>query len=939
MRGTGLALGAEPAQDEPTALFAERLRSVSTPACMQKDHEKPHDISGRALPRGTVTFLFTDIEGSTRLLARLRDGYADVLDDHQRAVRAAIEEHGGQEVHTEGDAFFVAFARATDAVAAAVAAQRALAAHPWPEGVDLRVRMGLHTGEAEIRADDYVGMDVHRAARICSAAHGGQVLVSSATRELVAGELDAGVDLADLGEHRLKDLERAERLYQVVAADLAADFPPVRSEAPAVGASRLPPPPNRTIGRDDDVRAIASRIRDGDVRLLTLTGPGGVGKTRLAVEAARSMAPDFADGARFVSLAPLKRREDVPQAIVTALEIVVLSGESSEQAVTRFLGAKHLLLVVDNLEHVLDAAPFIGGLVGTCPTLTAVVTSREPLAVQAEVRYPVGALAAADAAALFDERARAHDPAFDADEATARDVAEICRRVDGLPLAIELAAARCALLSPAEIAQRLDAALGVGPRDAPARQRTLRATIDWSHDLLDDDEKACFARFGVFAGGATVEAAEAVTGADLDTLDRLVAKSLLVRRARADEPTRLLMLETVRAYAAERFAARPDAEIVRERHAEHFLAVAERHGADRALWGRDGRAHAAALDAESDNLSAALAWAVDRRHPELALRLVAALGPYWRSRNRFADAVEWVDRVLALPGADAHPVLSAQAMCSKAPSLWHLGRTAEEIVVVEETVTAARRTGDPLVLSQALAMNSGRALAMGQLDLAGAHADEALEYATQAGDEWAVAMAWFARATAATTIADLRERTDRAVGLLSATGNVHRLTDLLGSAAYSALCMGSDQDAKLFVEHAFAASRRFGRYYGWMMLEGNRGLVALFTGDTPAARDAFREELRLSRELVVQPFAQEGLMGLAAVATIDADDDRAARLLGASESLRSDPVDAVQERLATQFFGPARERLGADAWDAAEREGRALSFAEAAAYGLEESRA
>jgi predicted ATPase/class 3 adenylate cyclase len=906
---------------------------------MQNDHEKPHDISGRPLPRGTVTFLFTDIEGSTRLLSQLHDGYADVLDDHHRAVRAAVAEHGGQEVHTEGDAFFVAFARATDAIAAAVAAQRALAAHRWPEGVDLRVRMGLHTGEAAVRADDYVGMDVHRAARICSAAHGGQVLVSSATHELVVAELAAGVALDDLGEHRLKDLDRPVRLYQIVADELAAGFPPPRSEAPANGASVLTPAPNRTIGRDDDVRAIVARIRGGGVRLLTLTGPGGVGKTRLAVEAARAMEPDYADGARFVSLAPLNRHEDVAQAIVTALGIVALSGESSEQAVTRFLGAKHLLLVVDNLEHVLGAASFIGGLVGACPTLTAVATSREPLAVQAEVRYPVGTLAADAAVALFDERAHAHDPGFHADEGTAQDVAEICRRVDGLPLAIELAAARCALLSPAEIAERLDAALGAGPRDAPARQRTLRATIDWSHDLLDDDERACFARFGVFAGGATVEAAEAVTGADLDTLDGLVAKSLLVRRPGPDGPTRLLMLETVRAYAAERFAARPDAEIVRERHCDHFLAVAERHGADRALWGRDGRAHAATLDAESDNLGGALAWAVDRRHSELALRLVAALGPYWRSRTRFADAVEWVDRVLALPGADAHPVLSAQAMCSKAPSLWHLGRTAEEIVVVEKTVAAARRTGDPLVLSQALAMSSGRALAMGQLDLAGAHADEALEYATQAGDEWAVAMAWFARATAATTIADLRERTDRAVGLLSAAGNVHRLTDLLGSAAYSALCMGSDADAKLLVERAFAASRRFGRYYGWMMLEGNRGLVALFTGDTPAARDAFREELRLSRELVVQPFAHEGLMGLAAVATIDADDDRAARLLGASESLRSDPVDTVQERLATQFVAPARERHGAEAWDAAEREGRALTFADAVAYGLEEPRA
>jgi hypothetical protein len=378
---------------------------------------------------------------------------------------------------------------------------------------------------------------------------------------------------------------------------------------------------------------------------------------------------------------------------------------------------------------------------------------------------------------------------------------------------------------------------------------------------------------------------------------------------------------------------------VRERHCEHFLAVAERHGAERALWGPDGRAHAATLDAESDNLVAALAWAVDRRDPERALRLVAALGPYWRSRNRFAEAVEWVDRVVALPGADAHPVLGARAMCSKAPSLWHLGRTAEEIVVVEETVAAARRAGDPLVLSQALALSSGRALAMGRLGLAGAHADEALEYATEAGDEWAVAMAWFGRAMAATTIADLRERTDRAVSLLSATGNVHRLTDLLGSAAYSALCMGSDQDAKLFVERAFAASRRFGRYYGWMMLEGNRGLVALFTGDTPAARDAFREEVRLSRELVVQPFAEEGLMGLAAVATTEGDDARAARLLGASESLRNDPVDEAQARLVARFFDPARERLGADAWDAAERDGRALSFADAVAYALAEPRA
>jgi predicted ATPase/class 3 adenylate cyclase len=547
------------------------------------------------LPRGTVTFLFSDIEGSTRLLARLRDRYADVLRDHHRALRAAFAEHRGHEVHTEGDAFFVAFARATDAIAAAVSAQRALAARRWPESVDLRVRMGVHTGEAEVSSDDYVGLDVHRAARICSAAHGGQVLVSSATRELVAGELASDVGLRDLGEHRLKDLERAERLFQIVAGGLPADFPAPRSEAPADGAARgLPPAPNRTVGREADVQAIARRIRADGVRLLTLTGPGGVGKTRLAVEAARELQAEFADGARFVSLAALERHEDVAGAIVAALEIVVLGGETPASAVRRYLAAKHLLLVMDNLEHLLAAAPFIGDVLAACPQLAVVATSREPLALQAEARYPVETLAAPAAIALFGERARAHDPGFRPDDGNAAHVAEICRRVDGLPLAIELAAARCALLSPAEIARRLDAALAApGPRDAPERQRTLRATIDWSHELLDERERACFARFAVFSGGATVAAAEAVTGADLDALDRLVAKSLLVRGRTAEGSTRLLMLETVRAYAGERFAALPDAEDVRERHHAHYLHLAEHHGSERALRSADGQAHGA----------------------------------------------------------------------------------------------------------------------------------------------------------------------------------------------------------------------------------------------------------------------------------------------------------------------------------------------------------
>jgi predicted ATPase/class 3 adenylate cyclase len=545
-----------------------------------------------ALPRGTVTFLFTDIEGSTRLLTRLRGRYAELLAGHQRVLRAAFEEHGGREVHTEGDAFFVAFGRATDAVAAAVAGQRALASERWPEGVDVRVRMGVHTGEATVSQDDYVGLDVHRAARICSAGHGGQVLISSSTRELVADELPQDVALRDLGEHRLKDLDRSEHLFQVVAGDLPADFPQLGSMSPGRGgANGLPPSPNPTIGRDGDVRAIADRLRVGGARLLTLTGPGGVGKTRLGLEAARVVQADFADGARFVSLAALTRPEDVPAEIVRTLAIVVLSGESAEQAAERFLAAKHLLLLVDNFEQVIAAAPVIATLLDVCPALTVIATSREPLSLQAEQRYPVsplalptraapedaGALAGVDAVVLFCARVRAHDPDFDLDDANATPVAEICRRVDGLPLAIELAAARCGLLSPGEIAERLrDAlgALGSGARDAPARQQTLRATIDWSHQLLSDAERKCFARFAVFAGGATVQAVETITQASLDTLDGLVAKSLLVRGQRTHTPTRLAMLDTIRAYATERFASGADVDIVRDDHYRYYLALA-----------------------------------------------------------------------------------------------------------------------------------------------------------------------------------------------------------------------------------------------------------------------------------------------------------------------------------------------------------------------------
>ena len=733
----------------------------------------------------------------------------------------------------------------------------------------------------------------------------------------------------------------------------------LRPPMPSAFSDRvLPIPPNRTIGREHDVAAVAERLRAGSVRLLTLTGPGGVGKTRLALEAARAVQADFADGAHFVSLAAEHRPEDVPAAIVEKLEIVVLSGESADQAAERFLAAKHLLLITDNLEHLLEAAPYVARLLEACPALTVLATSRAPLTLQAEARYPVPplalpeletpedlqALAGTDAVALFFERARAHDPDFDLGDGNAAAVAEICRRVDGLPLAIELAAARCALLSPTEIAERLDTALGAlgaGARDAPARQQTLRATIDWSHELLSDAEKQCFARFAVFAGGATVEAAETITGAGLDVLDCLVAKSLLVRRQHALAPTRLGMLETIRAYAIDRFAATTEHDAIEERHCLYYLALAQRHGADRALMSAGGKEHLARLDAESDNLRAALRWAADRPDTERAIAMVAALGRYWLMRDRYSEAIDWTDQALAMPGTDAQPALRVRALCIKASCLQWVGRGTEQSAVMAEADAIARTLSDPVILSDARQTRAHCASFAGSSDVGERFADEALDLATGAEDDWAIAIAAFAKATQAPTIAELRERVARAAALLDEVGNVYRLADLLaGVAAYGALCMGSDQDAMEFVGRAIPLVRELDNPFIWMILQGNLGLAALLTGDTDAARDAFRQELAVCRELVARPIAWEGLRGLAAVAVVCGDSERAATLVGAAASHRYGEVPSlVDARLDAEFFEPERKRRGAPEWDAAVRDGGTLSFMDAIAYALRERRA
>ena len=528
-----------------------------------------------AQPTGTVTLLFSDVEGSTRLLDRLgTERYAKVLELHRRLLRKAFARHGGYEFGTEGDAFFVAFASASDAVAAAEEGQQALAVTEWPEDVALRVRMGLHTGNPQTSGSNYVGMDLHRLARITASGHGGQVVVSAATRTLVDAEL------TQLGEHRLKDFDAPVPLFQLGSEC----FPPLKT----ISNTNLPRPASSFVGREHELARVLAKVEDG-ARIVTLTGPGGSGKTRLALEAGVELVSSYKAGVFWVGLAALREPSLVTETIATML--------GAPDGPAEHIGDREMLLLLDNLEQVIQAAPDLSALVAACPNLTLLVTSRELLRVQGEVEYPVPPLASSEAVALFGQRSGLE---------SSEEIAELCARLDNLPLAVELAAARARVLSPAQILERLSQRLDLfrGGRDAEARQQTLRATIAWSYDLLAPDEQRGFRSLSVFAAGCTLAATEEVAGADIDTLQSLVEKSLL-----RFSNERYWMLETIREYAADRLQTEPEASETSERHTRFYTELSksahtELRGPSQAEW-------LERLDPELENLRTAIRWAQD----------------------------------------------------------------------------------------------------------------------------------------------------------------------------------------------------------------------------------------------------------------------------------------------------------------------------------------
>lgn len=823
-------------------------------------------VATRHLPSGTVTFLFTDIAGSTKLLNALgAEAYADALATHRRLLRDAFMRNGGVEVDTQGDAFFVAFPTAPGAMAAAMEATKALSGGP------IKVRIGLHTGTPHLTDEGYVGADVHRAARIAAAGHGGQILLSAATAQLVGDG-----ELRDLGLHRLKDLTAAERIYQ---GD-PDEHPPLKT----LHQTNLPVPATPFLGREGELAEIAALLARDDVRLVTLTGPGGTGKTRLALQAAAQAADGFADGVWWVPLAALRDAALVPE---TAAAVLGASGDLAEH-----IGERRLLLLLDNFEHLTSGAADLARLLIQCPNLTLLVTSRERLHLAGEHEYAVDPLTPVEAVELFLARAEAVRRDFVADG----DVAAICERLDHLPLAIELAAARVKILGPAALLERLEQRLPLlagGARDAPERQRTLRATIEWSHELLTPDEQSLFARLAVFRGGWTLEAAEAIADADLDTLQSLVDKSLV----RVRDTGRLWMLETIREFAVERLAASGEVGDLRRRHAAFFLAIGRSlspYVAVTAEW-------LDALTVEHDNIRGALDHLPAQGDTQLALELAESVWRFWAVRGHHAEA--W-QRLRGLLAADPRPT-PARAHALNAITAFSLdggaGPMAEE----------GRRYGE-----------------------------EALELHRLNGDAWGVARATFMLGYIAIETRDFARALplfEETLRLMTDLGHEHYIGLATFNLSWAAQEMGqADRARELAMENLERARRTANPGLERAALDAVSSIVH-DDGRLDEALELKRLSLRLSRDIGDVTHTLDSLSRIASTQAALGRASLAAELLSASLALHEEAglsVPMYQQGRRDEIMDRLRAQLTQAELDDAMARGRMLGLSAAIALAL-----
>ena len=869
-----------------------------------------------ALPTGTVTFFFSDIEGSTRLIQQLGERYPDVLLAHHSVLREALAANGGHELRTEGDSFFIVFSSALQACAGAAAVQTALHAHQWPEGGAVRVRIGVHTGEATLVGNEYLGLEVHRAARVASAGHGGQVLVSETTRGLVDHALPAGLALKDLGEHRLKDLARPERLYQLLIPGLRADFPALKTlEATP---NNLPMQLTSFIGRDDQVREARQLLARS--RLLTLTGPGGTGKTRLSLEIGANVLDQFPDGVYFVPLSAISDPELVPSAIAQALAISTTGRHRPIDALLDHLREKQTLLILDNFEQVLDAAPVARQLLEGSVGLRVLVSSRTVLRVSGEQEFPVPPLALPDlkalpglaalsqfeAVRLFIERAVAVKPDFEATNENAPAIAGICERVDGLPLAIELAAARVKLFSPPALLSRLEKslnALGSGTRDAPARQHTLRGAILWSYDMLDDAGRRLLARCSVFARGGSLDQLEPVCGPPEDiggdvveALDQLADQSLLRRLPDFDEP-RFLMLQTIRDFAKERLEESGDAHRIRDRHVEAFLALAQK--GEPHLFGPARREWLDRLEIDHDNFRAALDWCLESGNARQAMRLAGAFWRFWQMRGHIHEGRARMANILGLPKSQDF---------------------------LQDRVLALEAAG-------------GLAYWQADMDIAQGFYDECLALTRQVGDKRAIANAiynaGFPMTVSRKTIPRAKLLYQEALTLFRELGDDGRIARTLWGIGNANFFDKDYAAAKPALEEAQALSRRLDDRFNLAWSTHTLGLVAFNTNDIATAKKSFLEALQLFLEAQDVSGITLQLDNLSSIARKEGDPLRATRLAAAAVAQQTATGTGLGGLLSYQEGRTGREGLSeadaATAW----AEGQSLSLDEAVAYAMD----
>ena len=909
---------------------------------------------------GTVSLVFTDIDGSTRLLEQLGDEYVTLLEDHHRIVGAAMEAHGGERVDAAGDGLFFSVPTASGALAACIQAQRAVADHQWPGGADVTVRMGLHTGEPVNAETGYVGIDVHRAARICAAGHGGQILVSASARSLIGPKLPDGVSLRDMGEHRLKDLVTPERLYQAVVPGLPGDFPPVRSLETL--PNNLPRQLSTFVGRVQEIADVERRL-DG-TSILTLTGPGGVGKTRLALEVGAHMVDSYPDGVWLIELGALNDGSLIGDTIASALRLKQ-SAAGTIQALIEALAGRRMLLILDNCEHLLDPlVDIVDTLLHHTPDLQVLATSREALGMAGESLMPVPsmtlpaptelgdahaleALTECDAVRLFLERGRAVQPTLTLTNENAEAVAQICRRLDGIPLAVELAAARVRSLPPQQIAARLDdrfRLLTGGSRTALPRHRTLRAAFDWSFDLLSEAEQVLLRRLSVFGGSFSLEATEAVcrggaVSSDemLDLLSRLVDKSLLAPEEGSTE-ARYRLLETIHDYAQEKLSESEEASDIYARHRDWFVALVDQArsgffaGPEQATWLQR-------LSDDHDNLRASLQWThEDPDGADAELTLASGLWRFWEIRGHLAEGSAWLERALARTGGEVS-ARRANALTGAGVLAALRGDQAAALAAHEASLLLLREVGNPLAIAAACSNVASAAIEQGNFERARELYGESIELARSSGDMQGAAFTLLNLADLTAREGDAAEADElyaETLQTLETLGDLWGMAQATSRLAQVSRRRGDLPSARARYEEGMVLYRRIGDRRAEARMLAGLGDVTAQEGDHVGAAKVYRDSLSLRSQLGDRAGIASMFERLAGVA--EAEPERAARLIGMAAGLRESigaPLSAAANAELDQFLAGLGQALSEEVLRSAMADGRRTSLDAAIAFALE----